>query len=242
VEPTNGSKVYGVIDIIGSAYDAEDELEKVEIKIGDTSDWVPVNGLAYWTYELNINEYVSKHKTAEMVLVKARAEDATGNKSFLDKAYLYIRKSRDDTDGDGVPDYKDTFPNDPSEWQDSDYDGIGDNSDHFPMDVTQWEDTDGDGYGDNPDGNSPDRFPYDPTQWEDIDGDGHGDNPWGNAGDHYRNDPENWMRKEQDEAAGKSSQEDQLYLLMLIGLGVVIILTIMVFFNYISNLRKNNKS
>lgn len=37
-----------------------------------------------------------------------------------------------DTDGDGVPDVDDAFPNDPSEWQDSDGDGIGDNSDPTP--------------------------------------------------------------------------------------------------------------
>jgi hypothetical protein len=33
-----------------------------------------------------------------------------------------------DSDGDGVPDSQDAFPNDPTEWQDSDGDGIGDNA------------------------------------------------------------------------------------------------------------------
>ena len=39
-----------------------------------------------------------------------------------------------DTDGDGVGDYWDAFPNDPSETTDTDNDGIGDNTDTFPED------------------------------------------------------------------------------------------------------------
>ena len=34
-----------------------------------------------------------------------------------------------DTDGDGVPDNQDAFPNDPTEWEDTDGDGIGNNAD-----------------------------------------------------------------------------------------------------------------
>ena len=44
-----------------------------------------------------------------------------------------------DTDGDGVNDTLDAFPNDPSEWLDTDRDGVGNNSD---------DDDDGDGYQD----------------------------------------------------------------------------------------------
>jgi YVTN family beta-propeller protein len=65
-----------------------------------------------------------------------------------------------DTDGDGVPDSQDAFPNDPTEWADTDHDGHGDNSDAFPNDPTEWVDTDGDGHGDNSD-----AFPNDPTRW-----------------------------------------------------------------------------
>lgn len=49
-----------------------------------------------------------------------------------------------DTDGDGVPDDEDAFPNDPNESQDSDGDGIGDNSDTAPDDPTNGDD-DGEG-------------------------------------------------------------------------------------------------
>ncbi len=67
-----------------------------------------------------------------------------------------------DTDGDGVPDSDDAFPNDPSESKDFDGDGIGDNAD---------ADDDGDGVDDNVD-----AFPYDKAEQVDADGDGIGDN------------------------------------------------------------------
>ena len=56
-----------------------------------------------------------------------------------------------DTDGDGVDDADDAFPNDPSETMDSDADGVGDNADAFPNDPAESQDTDGDGVGDNSD-------------------------------------------------------------------------------------------
>lgn len=58
-----------------------------------------------------------------------------------------------DTDGDGVPDEDDAFPNDPNESADSDGDGIGDNADFSPNDPTDGADEpgeeDGDDEGDN---------------------------------------------------------------------------------------------
>ncbi|MEW5936266.1 MAG: putative Ig domain-containing protein [Candidatus Thermoplasmatota archaeon] len=54
-----------------------------------------------------------------------------------------------DTDGDGVPDDEDAFPNDPEEWEDTDSDGVGDNSDAFPDDPAASVDTDGDGKPDD---------------------------------------------------------------------------------------------
>ncbi|MFV2060892.1 MAG: hypothetical protein ACC653_09430, partial [Gammaproteobacteria bacterium] len=83
-----------------------------------------------------------------------------------------------DTDGDGIPDSKDAFPLNPAESKDSDGDGVGDNSDAFPLDPTETKDSDGDGVGDNKD-----AFPLDPTETKDTDGDGVGDNK-----DQYPND------------------------------------------------------
>jgi len=56
-----------------------------------------------------------------------------------------------DSDGDGVPDDQDAFPNDPTETTDTDGDGVGDNGDAFPNDPTETTDSDGDGVGDNGD-------------------------------------------------------------------------------------------
>lgn len=76
-----------------------------------------------------------------------------------------------DTDGDGVYDFEDEFPDDPSETTDTDDDGVGDNADTFPNDPTEIADTDDDGVGDNAD-----AFPSDPSETVDSDGDGAGDN------------------------------------------------------------------
>lgn len=85
-----------------------------------------------------------------------------------------------DTDGDGVGDTSDVFPEDPSEQMDSDGDGVGDNADHFPEDPNESVDSDGDGFGDMSDG-----FPEDANEWQDSDGDGVGDNE-----DLYPNNPD----------------------------------------------------
>ena len=60
-----------------------------------------------------------------------------------------------DSDGDGVNDDEDAFPDDPSETADSDKDGVGDNADAFPNDPTEVADCDNDGVGDNEDRRSP---------------------------------------------------------------------------------------
>jgi hypothetical protein len=93
-----------------------------------------------------------------------------------------------DDDNDSVPDDRDAFPLDPSEWSDKDGDGIGDNLD---------ADDDGDGVPDDDNKNGIpdyremdldadgvaraetipwDAFPLDAKEWRDTDGDGLGDN------------------------------------------------------------------
>ena len=71
-----------------------------------------------------------------------------------------------DSDGDGVLDGQDAFPNDASETADSDNDGVGDNADAFPLDGTETTDSDGDGVGDNAD-----AFPNDASETLDSDND-----------------------------------------------------------------------
>ena len=64
---------------------------------------------------------------------------------------LTVDEATTDSDGDGVPDDQDAFPNDATETTDSDGDGVGDNSDAFPNDATEATDSDSDGVGDNSD-------------------------------------------------------------------------------------------
>jgi hypothetical protein len=75
---------------------------------------------------------------------------------------VFMISSSPDSDGDGVPDDEDAFPNDPNDWKDTDGDGIGNNAD---------TDDDGDGVPD-----VDDAFPEDSTESTDSDGDGIGDN------------------------------------------------------------------
>jgi len=106
------------------------------------------------------------------------------NAGARDIAIAIIDQSGDvDTDGDGVIDSSDAFPNDPTEWRDTDGDGVGDASDPdidgdgvdnasdaFPQDP-QWSvDADADGIGD-----SSDLFPANADLAYDFDGDGIGD-------------------------------------------------------------------
>jgi hypothetical protein len=105
----------------------------------------------------------------------------------------YDQMPQVDSDGDGIPDCTDSFPNDVNETQDSDGDGVGDNSDAFPNDVNETHDDDDDGVGNNADafpqdgnethdddndgiGNNTDAFPQDANETMDSDGDGVGDN------------------------------------------------------------------
>ena len=96
---------------------------------------------------------------------------------------IYDPRDRD-SDGDGIADAYDAFPDDRSERYDTDLDGIGNNrdtdddndgvadqDDAFPLDVNETVDSDGDGVGDNGD-----AFPDDGSEWADSDGDGIGDN------------------------------------------------------------------
>ena len=65
--------------------------------------------------------------------VKAQARDSIGAESAWSSARTVTIFSPApvvvDTDGDGVPDNQDAFPNDPAEWADANGNGIGDNTD-----------------------------------------------------------------------------------------------------------------
>ena len=103
-----------------------------------------------------------------------------------------------DSDGDGVIDRLDAFPNDRTETADSDGDGVGDNADAFPNDSSETVDTDGDGVGDNAD-----VFPNDRTETADSDGDGVGDNA-----DAFPNDPDETVDADGDRVGANADAND----------------------------------
>jgi len=193
LSPLNNNTVSGVVTISGMAFDAENNLERVEIKFGNT--WLPVDGITYWSYTWDSTEFT---ETIANITIMARAVGSENRLSEPDSIKLQIDNAITDSDHDSVADLYDAFPYDPINWIDTDGDGEGDTTDSFPTDPTQWEDSDGDGYGDNPSGNLPDLFPLDPTQWEDFDADGFGDNINGNDPDYYPSDA-NRHSKEGDE-------------------------------------------
>jgi hypothetical protein len=78
---------------------------------------------------------------------------------YSDMPHFIIRA---DSDGDGVADVEDAFPDNINEWLDTDSDGTGDNAD---------ADDDNDGYDD-----VDDAFPKDAIEWWDNDSDGIGNN------------------------------------------------------------------
>ena len=98
-----------------------------------------------------------------------------------------------DSDGDGVLDNEDAFPNDATQSTDRDGDGCGDNlagtnGDAFPDDADECMDSDSDGVGDNGD-----AFPNDANESVDSDDDGVGDN-----GDAFPNNADESMDSDGD--------------------------------------------
>ena len=140
-----------------------------------------------------------------------------------------------DSDGDGVPDNEDVFPNDINEWADNDADNLGDNedldddndgiSDSFetqlgtdPLDSNSKpvdQDNDGipDVLDDDRDGdgvlNTQDAFPDDATESSDLDGDTIGDNSDPDRdGDGFNNDIETQVGTDPNNSASVPSDLD----------------------------------
>lgn len=128
--------------------------------------------------------------------IRFRGVDGNGYRGDMAVDEVVITESPD-TDGDGVPDSADAFPNDPNESLDTDSDGTGNNADtdddndgvldtqdDLPLDASETVDTDSDGIGNNADTDddndgvldTQDVFPLDATDYADLDGDGIGDN------------------------------------------------------------------
>ena len=163
------------------------------MKISGTSATHSGSAGTSWTFQWTPPASGSGDVTVNLAVMNANR--ASGNNGDIwSKTVITIPELADvDTDGDGVSDGDDAFPNDPNEWDDTDGDGVGDNSDAFPNDPNESVDSDGDGVGDNSDwapndasesadtdgdgvGDNADAFPDDATETLDSDGDGVGDN------------------------------------------------------------------
>ncbi len=125
---------------------------------GDTVTW-SVTGAAW----LTINSAGVLNGSAETGIYTIRVTASDGNGGSDTHTYTLTVEELD-SDGDGVPDDSDKFPNDANETGDSDADGIGNNADpdddndgepdatdDFPFDDAETTDTDGDGIGNNAD-------------------------------------------------------------------------------------------
>jgi len=142
-----------------------------------------------------------------------------------------------DSDGDGIPDIVDAFPNNPAESVDTDSDGIGNNADPdddndgypdtvdaLPLNPAESLDTDGDGIGNNADldddgdgyPDTMDVFPLDRTEWVDTDGDGIGNNAdpdddndgYPDATDAFPLDPTEWLDTDGDGIGNNADPND----------------------------------
>ncbi len=94
---------------------------------------------------IEITKQMIKDKTALCATMKGGAEKRACMKerNQMKKDFQKQEKAKReaarklDSDKDGVPDYKDAFPNDPKEWKDSNHNGIGDNADKAAKDAAQ---------------------------------------------------------------------------------------------------------
>ena len=152
-------------ELLATFTDDENEVVSLNFMSGgrgfpeDSSDWLQseIDGKTVSQIGINVKSYTTWVDNLYRYSIEMDVE-------------LYYEETID-TDGDGVLDYADVFPNDATETVDTDEDGVGDNSDAFPNDATETTDTDGDGVGDNTD-----IFPNDVTESTDKDNDGIGDN------------------------------------------------------------------
>ncbi|NOH31627.1 ricin-type beta-trefoil lectin domain protein, partial [Vibrio mediterranei] len=118
------------------------------------------------------NEHLpSGHYVGSYYIQERNWFDSSDSRAIKVSVDVLVENKMIDSDGDGVVDSEDIFPDDPSESKDADDDGVGDNSDVFPHNALESMDSDGDGVGDNYD-----QFPLDSSESIDSDNDGIGDN------------------------------------------------------------------
>jgi len=136
-----------ILGLILSAVDDLSGLYQMSFKI-DSGPWTD------WELYSTMKEIELTGKGG-IKTIYYRVKDNAGNIADPVQSKIEFNASEvnKDSDGDGIEDSVDKFPDDPSEWEDTDGDGTGDNSDAFPTDPKKWIDSDGDGLDNNSDVN-----------------------------------------------------------------------------------------
>ncbi len=83
-------------------------------------------------YELDLNHLTAGDHQCSVLAFDDEGAAAYRNVEFSVKADV-------DSDGDGVPDAIDAFPNNPNEWEDADGDGLGDNFEQLIIDFDAFD-------------------------------------------------------------------------------------------------------
>lgn len=131
------SETYIEVAFETSSFDASpvDKYELGLIKVWARSDAFAVGDT--FSLELDVASLRGDETVMQTVYVNAYQYDENNQAVLSDTGQFEIVIPFLDSDGDGVTDSDDAFPNDSTETTDSDGDGVGDNTDAFPNDTSQ---------------------------------------------------------------------------------------------------------
>lgn len=186
LNPFQDQVVSGIFTFEAQALD-DGGIRSVSLQI-DGKSYITTYDPVSKTYKFSMNTVSLGHRLHNAKFIVTDLSGYVTTAGPIDFIVDYL-----DSDGDGVPDIDDDFPNDPEKQYDTDgdnttddkdpdddNDGVPDTDDDFPLDPSEWRDTDGDGIGDNRDidddndgiSDAYDDLPFDPRGSRDTDGDG----------------------------------------------------------------------
>ena len=142
VDASNGAQRFSMVRLSGTTHHMNTDQRFIPVSATN-------NGNGTFSVTMNANPNVLIPGYYWLFAISASGVPSIGVPLQVLRSLAVVGPA--DSDGDGVPDSQDAFPNDPTEWADTDGDGYGDNGDAFPGDPTEWADSDGDGIGDNSD-------------------------------------------------------------------------------------------